>query len=293
MTAKRKKAGGERWPRVRAVGRWTAAHLRTGAMAIGIRGGLLIALALGCLIGIQVARGRVGAMRRFRVYPARFRAKAPEWCAADLAAVTFPRESYSILDPALTREVAEAYLASPWVANVAKVEKRFPNELRVQLELRRPSAFVRLPQDCFAIDTHAVYLPLDYRRWDHAGEPLPLIYGIDSDPPTPGSRWADRRARAAVSVLEALATDATVLREIHIINVANLDGDIDPLRSEVLLFTRRRVAVDWGRPPDTRKFGEPPAHEKIAHLRRELAGSPGAGSRIDCRFLSGEALARP
>ena len=293
MAAKRKKAAGERLPRLRTAARWLADHLRTGAMAIGIRGGLLIGLAAACLIGTQVAKGRVGSMRHFRVYPSRFRAKAPEWCAADLATVAFPRDSYSIFDPALTREVAEAYLKSPWVASVARVEKRFPNELRVQLELRRPVAFVRLPQDCYAIDSEAVSLPLDYRRWDHAAEALPLVYGVDSDPPRPGTRWADRRVRAAVSVLEALATDPAVLKQVHIINVANLDGDIDPLRSEVLLYTRRRVAVDWGRPPDTRKFGEPPAHEKVAHLRRELDGGPGPTARIDCRFLSGEAVARP
>jgi hypothetical protein len=260
-------------------------------MAIGMRGAALIALALAVVAGLHAAKARVGRMRRFRVYPSRFRAKAPEWCSADLGAVPFPRDSYSIFDPDLTREVAQAYGRSPWVASVARVEKRFPNELRIQLELRWPAAFVRLPDACRAIDEHAVHLPLDYTRWDHPRRPLPLVFGVQSDPPEPGTRWADRRVTAAAAVLATLATDPAVFKRIHIINVANLDGDIDPLGSEISLFTRRRVAIDWGRRPDTRKYGEPPARQKLAHIRRELDKNPGPGSRIDCRFLVSQTLA--
>ena len=292
MTARRKPKGG-RWARARGAALWVGEHLRTGAAAVGLRGGALIAAAVVVLWGLHAAREQIGRLPRFRVYPARFRAKAPAWCADDLGAVRFARDSYSIFDPALTREVAAAYARCPWVADVARVEKRFPTELRVELELREPAAFVRLPDGCHAIDVHAIPLPLDYRRWDHAARPLPLVFGVRSDPPPPGTRWADRRVTAAACVLATLATDPSVLQHIHVVDVANLEGDIDPLRSEILLYTRQRVRINWGRPPDTRKFGEPPARAKLVRLRRFLA-QPLAGSpSIDLRFPDDTELARP
>jgi hypothetical protein len=292
MSAKRKPTG-ERWPRAREAARWVTDHLRTGIAAIGIRGGLLILAAVIVLWGLRAARQRVGQMPRYRVYPSRFKAKAPEWCAKELAAVEFPHDSYSIFDPALTREVAEAYAKCPWVGNVVRVEKRFPNELRVELELRRPAAFVRLPDAFHAIDAHAILLPLGYHRWDHANKPLPTVFGVKSDPPPAGTRWADCRVVAAASVLSTLAKDPAVVKHVHIIDVANLGGDIDPLRSEILLFTRQQVRINWGRPPDTRKFGEPPAHEKLARLRRFLSQPLSRTASIDLRFPDDTELARP
>ncbi|MFW6108212.1 MAG: cell division protein FtsQ/DivIB [bacterium] len=293
MAGARRKSKGGRWARVRDAARWGARHLRTGVTAIGVRGGLLIAAAVVVLWGLGAARAWVGRMPRYRVYPSRFRAKAPPWCAEDLAAVEFPRHSYSIFDPALTRQVAAAYQQCPWVAEVVRVEKRFPNELRVELALREPAAFVRLPGACHAIDVHAVHLPLPYHRWDHANRPLPLVFGVESDPPPPGQRWADRKVTAAASVLATLAAEPSVLRQIHVVDVANLEGDIDPLRSEILLFARQRVRINWGRPPDTRKFGEPPARHKLARLRRHLARPVGAGDSIDLRFPDDAELAGP
>ena len=285
MAAKKnKKLKTDRWAWARTAGHWLVGKTRTGIAALGLRGALLCALALAALWGIYIARGAVGEMPQFRVYPDRFRAKAPDWCAADLATVQFPLRSYSIFDPRLTREVAETYLASPWVGAVVAVEKRFPNEIRVELELRKPAAFVRLPRACAAIDKHAVHLPLDYRRWDHDAKPLPLVFGVKTDPPCPGGRWPDRSVTAAASVLRILGTAPDTLSRIHVIDVGNLEGDIDPLRSEILLFTRRRVRIHWGRPPDTTKFGEPAAAEKLARLRRCLATPLAQASTIDLRF---------
>jgi len=294
MCAKNRKLSDKKWARLRQAARWLAAKTRSGLAALGLQGLFVVALAILALCAIQVARRRAGRMRHFRVYPSRIRAQAPPWCADDLAKVKFPRESYSIFEPGLTREVAEAYLASPWVAVVERVEKRFPNELRVELVLRQPAAFVRLPSACHAIDPQGVLLPLDYQRWDHALRPIPLIFGVTSQPPRPGERWADRRVGAATAVLRALATEPAVLREVQIVDVANLDGEIDPLRSEILLFTRRRVRIAWGRPPDTTRFGEPPVAQKLEQLRgclaRPLALSDAA--HIDLRFPGEDTVAR-
>jgi hypothetical protein len=291
---KNKKIETNAWSGLREAGRRAAATLRSGLSSLGLQGVLSAALIVAGLCGIYLARRHVAQMSRFRVYPARFRAQAPSWCVDDLSTVAFRHESYSIFDPRLTRDVAEAYLASPWVKGVRRVEKRFPNELKVELELREPAAFVRLPEGCYAVDADGVYLPLDYQRWDHERRRLPLVFGVKAQPPEPGTRWPDRRACVAVDVLNALAAEPTILEQIHFVDVANLDGEIDPLRSEVLLFTRRRVRIAWGRAPDTTKFGEPPVAQKLARLRRWLAqplALSGGGSYIDLRFPEEEALA--
>jgi hypothetical protein len=262
-------------------------RVRTGLFSRGLQVGLLVALAGAAILGLLVARREAEQMPGFRVCPAHFRAQGPPWCADDLERVAFPRESYSIFDSDLVSDVAEAYRASPWVKSVRRVEKRFPNQLHVELELREPAVFVRLPDACYAIDGQCIRLPLDYQRWDHEARPLPLVFGVKTEPPQPGKRWKDRGTLAATAVVEALAAEPALLRQIHFIDASNLDGEIDPQRSEILLFTRRRARIAWGRPPNTTRFGEPTVACKLARLRQWLsrpeALSDGSSS-IDLRF---------
>jgi len=294
--ARNKKIKDGAWPGLRGSLSWLAGKLRLGILSLGLQGAIVVTLVIAALIGIRLARGQAARLPQFCVHPAQLRAQAPPWCAAQLEQVQFPRECYSIFDPQLTRDVAEAYLASPWVKAVRRVEKRFPNHLDVELDLREPAAFVRLPDASYAIDRDGVLLPLDYERWDHDQRPLPLIFGVKTEPPEPGCRWSDPGTLAALSVLQAMASEPTLLRQVHFVDVSNLDGVIDPQRSEVLLFTRRRVRVAWGRPPNTTAFGEPTVPCKLArlrrHLSRPLALSDGTSS-IDLRFPDeDEALAR-
>lgn len=287
MAARNRKIREGCWPGLKGSLGWLAGKLKGGAIALGTQGAIVIALLAAAAVGLGIARREAAAKPQFRVYPAQLRAQAPPWCADDLRQVAFPRECYSIFDPSLTRDVAQAYLASPWVKAVRRVQKRFPNQLDIELELREPAAFVRLPDASWAIDSEGVRLPLADERWDHERRPLPLIFGVKSPAPEPGRRWADPGTSAALAVLQALAAEPTLLSEIHFVDVSNLEGVIDPQRSEVLLFTRRRLRVAWGRPPNTTRFGEPSVPCKLARLRRYLsrpqALSDGASS-LDLRF---------
>lgn len=295
MSAKNKKLKPKDQRGLRAALTFLATKARTGLTAMGVQGvvaAVVIAAAAG---GLYLARREVAAMPHFRVYPARFRATGPKWCADDLAKVAFPRESYSVFDPELTLDVARAYLASPWVKAVRSVEKRFPSEMHVELELREPAAFIRLPASCYAVDDEGIRLPLEYEAWDHITRPLPLIFGVRGDPPEAGKRWVDAGTLAALAVLRALAAEPALLSEIHFVDVSNLDGVIDPQRSEVMLFTRRRVRIAWGRAPDTAHFGEPSVANKLARLRQWLArplALSGGAAHIDLRFPEDPALAR-
>ena len=296
MGAKNKKLREGGWPGFRGALKWLAGRAGTGILSLGIQGAVVAALVVAGAVGLHFARRAAARMPQYTVYPGQLRAQAPPWCAADLEKLSFPREAYSIFDSALTRDVAEAYLASPWVKAVRRVEKRFPNHLDVALDLREPAAFVRLPDASYAVDADGVCLPLAYERWDHEQRPLPLVFGVKTEPPAPGKRWTDPGTAAALSVLQALAAEPTLLRQVHFVDVSNLEGVIDTQRSEVLLFTRRRVRVAWGRPPNTTRFGEPSVPCKLARLRRFLsrpaALSEGASS-IDLRFPEEDAAQPP
>ena len=286
MAAKNRKISGG-WPGLRGALGWLLAKTKTGLLAMGIQGAIVAVVFVASIIGVRAARREVTRLPEFSVFPARLRTEAPPWCAGSLGQVAFPREVYSIFDPQLTRDVAQAYLGSPWVKAVRRVAKRYPNELEIELDLRQPAAFVRLPDACHAIDADGIVLPLDYPKWDHELRPLPLIFGVKTSPPAPGQRWADAGTLAALSVLGVLSAEPALLKQVHFVDVSNLDGVIDSQRSEVLLFTRRRVRVAWGRPANTTKFGEPSIPCKLARLRRYLsrpaALSDGASS-IDLRF---------
>ena len=293
MGSKNKKLKEEGWTGFRGALKWLARKATTGILSLGIQGAVVVALLVAAAIGVSLARRQAGRMPQFAIHPAQFRAQAPAWCGEDLEKVEFPHECYSVFDASLTRDVATAYLASPWVKAVRRVEKRFPNHLTVELDLREPTAFVRLPDTSHAVDPDGVCLPLAYEKWDHEQRPLPLIFGVKSQPPEPGKRWSDPGTHAALSVLQALATEPTLYRQVHFVDVSNLDGVIDPQRSEVLLFTRRRVRVAWGRPPNTTRFGEPSVPCKLARLRRYLS-QPAAlaegGASVDLRFPEEDAV---
>ncbi|MBM4039556.1 MAG: hypothetical protein FJ290_13690 [Planctomycetes bacterium] len=293
MCAKNKKLKEGGWPGFRGALMWLLRKATTGVLSLGLQGGIVVALIVAGLVGLALARRQVSRMPQYSIYPGQFRAQAPPWCAGDLAQVKFPRECYSIFDASLTADVAAAYAASPWVKAVRRVEKRFPNHLSVELDLREPAAFVRLPDASHAVDNDGVCLPLAYEKWDHEQRPLPLIFGVKSQPPEPGKRWSDPGTLAALSVLQALATEPTLFHQVHFVDVSNLEGVIDPQRSEVLLFTRRRVRVAWGRPPNTTRFGEPSVPCKLARLRRYLsqpaALADGSSAGVDLRFPEDDA----
>jgi hypothetical protein len=295
VCARNRKIGKGRLAGVRYAAQWAGEKLRTGLLAIGVRGGALIAMAVAAVWGLSLAQRAVGQKPKYRVYPAHFRAEAPSWCADDLARVEFPRESYSIFDPDLTREVAEAYTKSCWVEAVRRVEKHLPNKLIVQLDLRQPAAFVRLASGYAAVDESGIYLPLEYNRWDHQARPLPRVYGVEAEPPAPGAVWSEPHVAAATAVLRVLAAEPRILQQIGIVDVTNLHGEINRRESEINLFTRRwghRVVVRWGASPDDAKSMEPRPREKLQALRRCLQKSLSGGSSIDLRFPNSGTLAR-
>jgi len=290
----RKLPKGKKWVRTRLALQWLSEKTRYGVMAFGLRSGALILLVVTAGIGAHVARERVGRMPDYRVYPDRIKFKGvPAWCADAMAKITFKKRSYSIFDPDLTRDVAEAYAASPWVEKVVRVDKYYPNGLQAEFVWRQPVAFVHFPEGNYAVDAQGVILPVEYAPWVRQRGHLPLVYGVASQPPAHGKRWGDRHVAAAIAVLRAVSVEPKILKDIYIVDVRNLGGEKDPSAAEILLTTHGHVPVKWGRSPTTTKYGEPSVKAKMARLRRCLLDprhKVGRGSTIDLRYLGDEGV---
>lgn len=205
----------------------------------------------------------------------------PEWAVAaadDPAPVPFPfpGKVCPIKTPDLPARLAAFYEASPWVDHVETIEVKLPNQVSVRIWLREPVVAVRYSDTHYLVDKKGVRLPGQYVDLSRVPYKLFRVSGVQASLPRPGERWTDPGIPAAVAVAAALR-DGGLEEELAIetIDVSNVDGRLDPNRSEIVLQTGERTSIEWGRSPWTRKFGEPTMEAKLENLRLALEAAPG------------------
>ena len=134
--------------------------------------------------------------------------KQPSWIHADIRAEVFRDASLdglqSNLDDSLAERIARAFRLHPWVAD-AKVRKRPPAEVEVDLVYRRPVCMVDQPGGPAPVDIEGVLLPSD----DFSPiekKSYPRLSGVDTGPVGPaGQRWGDGRVVGGAEIAAALA----------------------------------------------------------------------------------------
>lgn len=226
-----------------------------------------------------------GAAMRIRVFPVLLdRQSVPDWLTEkDLAELerlaNGALEGRHFYEPALTKAVAEALAASPWVAHASgeapllRVRRRFIGRLDCEVVVREPLAGVEVGK-VFTVDPEGVRLPLEWQ----AGEPLrlPVIRGVRSYPPAPGTAWEDACVAAGIQLLRQLkphlsADDPLAPRFVDVAVHAGL-----PHASVVAAGGLR---IDWGivYRPGREPAGLPAVFERLASIRRllEAVGAEG------------------
>lgn len=210
-----------------------------------------------------------------------YRDMAPEYArpaADDPAPARFPFPSKVCLlkTPDLAKQLAAYYEASPWVDHVDKVEVTLPNQVRVRVVVREPVVAVAWEGTHYLVDKRGVRLPGAYADLSQVPYELFRVTGVVATLPRPGDRWDDPGIPAGVAVAAALR-DAGVDGAVgtDVIDVSNVDGRLDPNRSEIVLRTREMASIEWGRSPWTRKYGEPTMDQKLENLRLALSAAPG------------------
>jgi len=221
-------------------------------------------------------------MPYFEIHPKDFRLvnNAPWMNAAIEAEIKSPPQMptrMNYFDPFLLENISRSYEQFSWVEGVAHVGKRFPRTIDLKLNLRKPVAAVSFKGKCFLVDRRSVRLSAkDYVLKEFSHE-LPSIIGATSKPPSiPGVTWTDHGVKGAVLVLNLLETWPR-RQEIRIsrVDVQNINGQVNPKDSEIVLWTDRNVKIEWGRSPDTGKYGEVPPRRKLDHLGKLLDQQPG------------------
>lgn len=192
----------------------------------------------------------------------------PKWIRADVRAEVIRAAGITRLDlrdRQLLDKVSRAFALHPWVAKVLRVRKRFPAQVHVELQYRRPSAVVEVAvnghSELLFVDEESVLLPSadfqpeqakDYLRIAGNGETTASVFGM---------AWGSRRIAGAVR-LAALWTNRWQPLELYRIVAVERPGE--PLTYE--LRTKKDVKVLWGSLETT--SAEPAPAEKIAALEQ-------------------------
>ncbi|HTF55953.1 MAG TPA: hypothetical protein VK661_01680 [Planctomycetota bacterium] len=199
---------------------------------------------------------------------------APSWAdpSAPESVVTLPAGRASLLDPDLVHNVAASFEANPWVRRVIAVERLFPDQVRVRLEMRAVRLAVRRPGGYILVDREGVRLPGAYER---APKAAMEVVGAAGVPPVAGRTWEGAEIAAALE-LASVAEGEAFLRGLNLrmVDVSNVNGRRDPQAPELGLVTASGSVIGWGRAPSAARFGEPSIGEKLDNLRRTAENYP-------------------
>ncbi len=203
---------------------------------------------------------------------------APPWIRSDIKAEVFRDASLaesSTLDKDLTRHVAQAFELHPWIAEVNRVSKQAPSNVVVDLDYRRPIAWVEVPPGMFGQQGHAA-LPIDGEsvllpQNDFSPEDLDSFIRIDVEElpmsgPT-GSPWGDPSVAGAAAIAKLVGENWKDLGLYRIKAITDYSQLGTPAAVRYELFTPKSKRMIWGSAPGLESPGEPEAVQKFALLQ--------------------------
>jgi hypothetical protein len=230
----------------------------------------------------------------------------PAWIHADVKADVVKTADLARLhlrDRKLVEEVASAFALHPWVSKVVQVQKRFPAQIDVHLEYRRPVAAVevnaRSQAGLLFIDGEGVLLPSADFAQSQAKDYLRITAGNETPAGVYGTPWGSERVAGAARVAAAweLAAGSGAsgkrwqpLGLYRIVGVRTAGGEL-----VYELRTRKDVRVVWGSPPGHESSDEPSPQQKIAALEQQVADKgpldrEGGPALLDLRDLANRSV---
>ncbi len=189
-------------------------------------------------------------------------------------------ETWNLFDESLVARVGKAFEENPWIRRVTKVERLYPDSVRVQYETRRPYAAVARANGLYLIDRDAVRLPGVYADAPPC-ETSVRFSGLVSQPPPPGRKWEGAEIAAVLEMAELMAREPLFKKAgVTAVDLANLGARLDRRRAEIALVTSGGCTIEWGRVPSSNRVGETPLAEKLAGLRQVLEAWPNLEGRL-------------
>jgi len=214
--------------------------------------------------------------------------RAPAWFGGDVEADV--RASLAELPPQTLRDDAavDAYAAtiarsSGWIKSIDRAAKRYPNRLEIGLTLRTPVALVEGGEGLLLADAEGVVVAPAEKAADYvASHDLPIVHSLNRVKEcAPGGSLRDRAVLDGLAVAQEIAPFRDLLRardlEVVIIDVAGPKRAGATGLSDVDLYTRSGLAIEWGRARSSSRLGvlEPAPDAKIRGLLRVASRSSG------------------
>jgi hypothetical protein len=198
----------------------------------------------------------------------------PAWIHADVKAEVAESANLNQLDlrhAGLVEQVSRAFASHAWVAQVVRVEKRYPAQVIVELQYRRPAAAVEVTSQGQAgllfVDAEGVLLPsADFAS--NQGDEYPRIAVGQSSPAGYGLPWGDEGDRVAGAARIAAAWGER-FRAAGLYRIIAAQGPGRQVTYE--LQTPGQTRVIWGLPPGREAAGEPSAEQKVAALLAHIS----------------------
>src|SRR5262245_20175760 len=224
---------------------------------------------------------------------------APRWLAGDVEADL--RDSFAAIAPQTLRDDAavDAFarslgLSSGWIKSVDGATKIYPNRFKVEFTLRRPVALAEGRAGLLLIDADGICVAPAEKAGEYlAGHSLPLVHlprpVADVEP---GKAMRERALKDGLAVAEEIAPFRASLRErdldLEIIDVVASAGSRSIELSDVVIYTREGLPIEWGRGRASGPLGklEPKPEVKIRNLLKIAANNPGLAAikRIRLQF---------
>jgi len=194
----------------------------------------------------------------------------------------FLARKHSAFESGLIDNVKARFSKIPWVRK-ATISKSLPNGLNIELEYRRPVAWVR-DGEWLLVDKEGACLGPEGDNPYLVGKlgKLPSIHGSkkSNKRPEPGDRWSDKAVAAGASVAEMLRPLLNRIISIEgadpvsAIYVENFGSRKDPRDSAIVLGTSKGKTIEWGHSALNTSPDEPTQEEKLAILTKLYEASP-------------------
>jgi hypothetical protein len=253
--------------------------LRALSPELLIGAALLILLAVGAYYGWKKWGVPVTEGAEYRLATDKIQiSPQPAWIRSDVrleAARDGSLENLSMFDSELSVRVYRAFEMHAWVAHVNSVVKRAPGRVVVDLNFRRPVAWVEVPAGVLPtnevgllpVDVEGVLLPPGDFGPDQADEYIRVSVANLTPCGLPGTPWGDGRVTSAAQIADLLPNQWRHLGFRRIVVSQQMDGTAKP-EAIFSLTTQRGLRFVWGSAPGREKNGEPTATEKKNLLER-------------------------
>ncbi len=258
---------------------------------------------------------------RYQIDPGRIVLEAhPEWASgalaeqvkseieAELRAELAALELTDAFTPESMDVVSGSLAANPWVAEVIRLERRFPSgsqphaRLVAEISIRTPVLMVEQSDRFVLVDSSHFVLPLTVPRdaldafCAQLARPLRIVRGVEGDAPAAGDAWHSEQVAAAISmerILRKSQLDQSMpIEAMELVGIPTSSDDrgrvfYQPDGGVVLIPDQQRfqgTRLMWGRPPVHSSTLEMSPNDKLSRLQEQLLHPENmAGKHIDLR----------